>query len=131
MPFLCLPSDVAAAAPPIRRGDTPPRSQAFLYNFLSALSAVLGTIMILSLGDKLTEAQTSVILLIGAGSFIFIALSELLPEALAVAGAVSDRGSVTVTLSQLRKLASFFLGAFLIGVPLLFDQHCSADGHDH
>lgn len=102
-----------------------------MYNFLSALSAVLGTIVILSLGDKLTEAQTAIILLIGAGSFIFIALSELLPEALAVAGAASERGSFSVTLSQLRKLVSFFLGALLIGIPLVFDQHCSADGHDH
>ncbi|CAM9220380.1 unnamed protein product, partial [Hapterophycus canaliculatus] len=56
--------------------------QAFAYNFLSALSAVLGTIMVLALGSALTDAQISIVLLVGAGSFIFIALTELLPEAL-------------------------------------------------
>ncbi|CAM9503065.1 unnamed protein product, partial [Ectocarpus fasciculatus] len=107
--------------------------QAFAYNFLSALSAVLGTIIILSLGDTLSDKDVAIVLLLGSGSFIFIALSELLPEALAVTHAVSEKGAVATMCSQLLKLGSFLLGAILIGIPLLFDQHCDAahEGHDH
>lgn len=108
-------------------------AQAFAYNFLSALSAVLGTIIILSLGDTLSDKDVSIVLLLGSGSFIFIALSELLPEALAPTHAVSEKGAVAVMCSQLLKLGSFLLGGILIGIPLLFDQHCDAahEGHDH
>lgn len=102
--------------------------QAFAYNFLSAMSAILGTIIILALGGEMTGADISVILLIGAGSFIFIALAELMPEALRVN---SSLASGAVLPSQARKLLSFLLGALLIGIPLIFDQHCAADGHDH
>ncbi|CAM9246506.1 unnamed protein product [Ectocarpus sp. 12 AP-2014] len=107
--------------------------QAFAYNFLSALSAVLGTIIILALGDTLSDRDVSIVLLLGSGSFIFIALSELLPEALAVTHAVSEKGAVAMMCSQLLKLGSFLLGAILTGIPLLFDQHCDAahEGHDH
>lgn len=106
-------------------------TQAFAYNFLSALSAVLGTIIILALGGSMTAADISVILLIGAGSFIFIALAELLPEAMMVSQRFSEKGSSAVLWSQARKLLSFVLGALLVGIPLMFDQHCEADGHDH
>ncbi|CAM9583299.1 unnamed protein product, partial [Hapterophycus canaliculatus] len=107
--------------------------QAFAYNFLSALSAVLGTIIILALGSSLSDAQVSIILLLGAGSFIFIALSELLPDALNVTTGTSELGGSAVRNSQLLKLGSFTVGALLIGIPLIFDQHCGSghDGHDH
>ena len=105
--------------------------QAFLYNFISALTAVLGTVIILGLGKTLTEAHISMVLLIGAGSFIFVALAELLPEALAVA----KNASGSVVWPNLRKIMSFFFGALLIGVTLIIDEHCSAGGahagHDH
>lgn len=109
------------------------RAQAFAYNFLSALSAVLGTIIVLSLGETLTDAEISIILLLGAGSFIFIALAELVPEALLLANAVSKGRRRAVVVSQLRKLGSFLLGGVLIGMPFLFDQQCavSGDGHGH
>ncbi|CAM9201633.1 unnamed protein product [Hapterophycus canaliculatus] len=107
--------------------------QAFAYNFLSALSAVLGTVVILALSDTLKDAHISIILLVGAGSFLFIALSELLPDALNVTTVASKRGGAFVMCSQLRKLTSFVLGALLIGIPLIFDEHCGSghDGHDH
>lgn len=105
--------------------------QAFAYNFLSALSAVLGTIIILALGGEMSASDISIILLIGAGSFIFIALAELMPEAMAVTRATSQQGGNAVVLSQGRKLATFVLGGILVGIPLIFDQHCEADGHDH
>ncbi|CAN0399444.1 unnamed protein product [Pylaiella littoralis] len=107
--------------------------QAFAYNFLSATSAILGTVIILALGSTLSDAQISIVLLLGAGSFIFIALSELLPEALQVTDATSKHGGSAVISSQLRKLASFLVGGIVIGIPLMFDEHCSVggDGHDH
>lgn len=105
--------------------------QAFAYNFMSALTAVLGTIVILALEDTLSEAQIAIVLLLGAGSFVFIALSELLPEAILVPDAISERGGRAVLLSQARKLVSFLIGAIVIGIPLIFDEHCSAGGHSH
>lgn len=105
--------------------------QAFAYNFLSALSAVLGTIIIMSLGNKLTDAQISIFLLLGAGSFIFIALSELLPEALVVTYTTVKHGDSSVAGSQLRKLASFLFGALVIGATLIVDRECDVGGGDN
>eukprot|EP00904_Undaria_pinnatifida_P003480 jgi/Undpi1/13132/HiC_scaffold_8.g02794.m1 len=107
--------------------------QAAVYNLISALSAVFGVILILALRDDLTSAQVSTILLIGAGSFVFVALSELVPEALEVHPEAAARGKREVVGSQVRKLASFMVGALIVGIPLIFDQHCDAGhvGHDH
>ncbi|CAN0132293.1 unnamed protein product, partial [Ectocarpus sp. 13 AM-2016] len=104
--------------------------QAFVYNFLSALSAVIGTVIILALQDTLSEKDIAIVLLVGTGSFIFIALSELLPGALAVAALVAKKGGGAIARSQVVKLGSFLLGAIVIGIPLLFDEHCGT-GHDH
>ncbi|CBN78257.1 conserved unknown protein [Ectocarpus siliculosus] len=105
--------------------------QAFLFNFLSALTCVLGAVVILSLRSQLSDADVSVILLLGSGSFIFIALTELLPGALEVTKAESDKAGGAVMCNQMKKLGSFVLGAALIGGALIFDQHCEAEGHDH
>ncbi|CAM9243406.1 unnamed protein product [Laminaria digitata] len=107
--------------------------QAAVYNFISAISAVAGVVLILALRDALTSTQISSILLVGAGSFLFVALSELIPEALEVLPAARAGGKRGVLGSQARKLASFMVGALIVGIPLLFDQHCDAghDGHNH
>lgn len=107
-----------------------PTSQAFFYNFISALTAILGAVIVLALGDTLNDLHISIILLIGAGTFVFIGLTELLPDALKVTDAVRARGRSAVMKNQLLKLASFLFGAIVIGVPLMFDEHCG-DGHDH
>lgn len=91
----------------------------------------MGTVIILALEDTLTDAHISIILLLGAGSFIFIALCELLPEALMVTEASSQRGGGSVISGQFLKLVSFLVGAIVIGIPLMFDEHCSAGGHGH
>lgn len=105
--------------------------QAFAYNFLSALSAVIGTIIMLALKDTLTDVEISVILLMGAGTFMYIALPNLIPEALLVSPATAKLGSRAVLMSQICKLISFIVGTLIIGVPLIFDQHCEAGGHAH
>ena len=103
--------------------------QAFAWNLLSGIPAILGAVLILALGDKFTNFQIAIILLLGAGSFIFIGLTELLPEALSSTTNGKGLGD------SLRKLASFAVGALIIGIPLMFHAHCHAgeghEGHDH
>lgn len=53
------------------------RAKALFYNFISALSALIGTILVLALGP--TEELVSVFLAMGIGSFIYIASSDLIP----------------------------------------------------
>lgn len=91
-----------------------------------------GVILILALREALTSAEISSILLVGAGSFLFVALAELIPEALEVHPTAKLGGRRKVLHSQMLKLASFTLGALVNGIPLIFDQHCDAGhGHDH
>lgn len=55
------------------------KTKALIFNFISALMAVLGAILVLAIGSKSVEfAQT--ILPFTAGGFIYIAGSDLIPE---------------------------------------------------
>ena len=99
-----------------------PLTQAFFYNFISALSAVLGTVLILELREALTSAGVSYILLVGGGTFLFIALAELIPEALTVSGTGAEKHAGLMP--PIRKLLTFLLGAVIIGIPLIFDKEC-------
>lgn len=56
-----------------------PISKALLYNFLSALTAILGTIVSLIIGSHIFN-YASYLLPITAGGFIYIAGSDLIPE---------------------------------------------------
>lgn len=53
--------------------------RALLFNFYSALSAILGAVVALILGSKI-EGFTPFIISIAAGGFIYIAGSDLVPE---------------------------------------------------
>src|SRR3989344_293171 len=55
------------------------RKKALIYNFFSALTAIAGALMVLLFSQSFTEAPT-VLLSLGAVSFIYIALSDLIPE---------------------------------------------------
>lgn len=55
------------------------KAKALFFNFVSALFAVLGAVLALTLGET-AEAFTLVLLPIAAGGFIYIALSDLIPE---------------------------------------------------
>lgn len=55
------------------------RGKALWLNFLSALTAVLGTILALVVGESL-EASIVWILPLAAGGFIYIAVADLIPE---------------------------------------------------
>ena len=54
------------------------KSKALLYNFLSALTALLGVIIAISVRD--IENFSTILVAIGIGSFIYIALADLVPE---------------------------------------------------
>ncbi len=55
------------------------RSKALWLNFLSALTAILGTLLAFMLGEA-GESFTNFILPLGAGGFIYIAVADLIPE---------------------------------------------------
>ena len=56
------------------------KNTALLYNFLSALAAVGGAILLLLLGSSFTENFIPSIIPFTAGVFIYIASSDLIPE---------------------------------------------------
>jgi zinc and cadmium transporter len=55
------------------------KTKALFYNFLTALSAVLGAVVILLIGNSV-EGITTFVVPFAAGSFIYIAGSDLIPE---------------------------------------------------
>ncbi|CAM9962183.1 unnamed protein product, partial [Ectocarpus sp. 4 AP-2014] len=81
--------------------------QALVWNLLSGIPSILGTILILALGSKFTDFTIAIMFLLGAGSLIVIGLTELLPEA-AASPTKGWQGSVY-------KLVAFAVGALIIG----------------
>lgn len=55
------------------------RGKALLYNFFSALTAIAGAVLVLIFSQSFEEAPT-ILLGFGAASFIYIAMSDLIPE---------------------------------------------------
>lgn len=120
---------------------------------------MFGVILTFSLRDLITQTAISYLLLLGAGTFIFVGLSELVPDALGGgsfgSAAAAARGPAGVAAaggddafekekkrkrkslhrrSQAHKALAFTVGAVLLGLPLLTHRHCEADGvhgHDH
>ncbi len=72
-----IPQEIGDFGILIHAGYT--RSKALLVNFLSALVAVLGAVVALLIGNTI-EAFTPALIAIAAGSFIYIAGSDLVPE---------------------------------------------------
>lgn len=54
------------------------KTRALFYNFLSALAAVLGTIIALAIGT--TDKTLAILAALAIGSFIYIATADLIPE---------------------------------------------------
>ncbi len=72
-----IPQEISDFSILIHSGFT--RKKALLVNFLSACSAIIGTIIALFLGSK-SEMATQIILPLAAGGFIYLAGSDLIPE---------------------------------------------------
>lgn len=72
-----IPQEIGDFGILIHAGYT--RAKALIVNFLSALSAVLGAGIALFLGD-ISEKITPALIALAAGSFLYIAGSDLVPE---------------------------------------------------
>jgi len=102
---------------------------AAVFNFLSALAAVLGAII--AYEAEVTSQFEGLTLAFGAGVYLFVALSELGPAFLE-----AENKSLPACLAR---LGLFVLGTILIGLVLLDHEHCVASsggesgggGHQH
>lgn len=72
-----IPQEIGQFAVLIHGGWS--RGKALLYNFFSALSAIAGALLVLIFSQSFEEAPT-ILLGFGAASFIYIAMSDLIPE---------------------------------------------------
>ncbi len=72
-----IPNEIGEFGVLIHSGFT--IKKALLYNFLSGLTAILGTIIVLVIGSKINDFSLF-LLPITAGGFLYIAGSDLLPE---------------------------------------------------
>lgn len=72
-----IPQEIGDFAVLIHSGYT--KKRALWLNFLSALTAVAGTIVLFSIGD-VAKISSSWFLPIAAGGFIYIAVADLIPE---------------------------------------------------
>lgn len=54
------------------------RNRALFYNFLSGVTAIIGVIIALTLGN--VENLSTILVAIGIGSFLYIAVADLIPE---------------------------------------------------
>lgn len=86
------------------------KSKALLYNFLSALAAVAGAIIVLAFTSSLTEPPASLLAFAGA-SFVYVALSDLVPQ-------LHKEQSKVKSLFQ---FIWFLLGAGIMGLLLLVE----------
>lgn len=87
-----------------------PRGRALFYNFLSALTAVLGAVITLIIGVRVTQL-TGYLIPLTMGGFIYIATADLIPE---LHKEVRLRYSIF-------QLVSFLGGIGLMGLLLLID----------
>ncbi len=72
-----IPQEIGDFAVLLHSGYT--RKRALWLNFLSALTAVLGTIVAFAFGN-FAEAFSTMVLPLAAGGFIYIAVADLIPE---------------------------------------------------
>ena len=77
--------------------------KALLYNFLSSFAAFFGGVVVLLFSHELQNAP-SVLLSVGASNFIYVALSDLMPE---------------LNKEKDNKKSFFLLVAFVVGIALM------------
>lgn len=84
--------------------------KALLYNFLSSIPAIFGTVLVLLFAKKLLLAP-NYLLAFAASSFIYIAMSDLIPE-------IHDKSKEYNSFIQ---MFGFILGIALMAILLLFE----------
>ncbi len=86
------------------------RKRALFYNFLSAITAIIGALTVFFLAGSIAGLENALIP-IAAGGFIYIAMTDLLPEI----------GKETRIKSVLLQLFFFLLGIGIMGLLLLLE----------
>ncbi len=108
------------------------RKKALLVNFLSACSAIVGTLIALLLGAH-SETATHIILPLAAGGFIYLAGSDLIPE-------LHKNNSTKNTFEQVSLIIAGFLLIYLTtfnhshsheNIDSGTDHHIEEVHHDH
>lgn len=107
-----IPQEISDFGVLIQAGFT--KKKALLYNFLSACTAILGTLLALWLGEEINHFSTY-ILPFAAGGFIYLACTSLLPE--------------IVKLSNKRNYWLYII-CILLGIFVMYYFN-SAGGHSH
>lgn len=72
-----IPQEIGQFAILVHGGWT--RAKALLYNFFSALTAIVGALLVLIFSQSIAGAST-LLLALGAASFVYVAMSDLIPE---------------------------------------------------
>lgn len=96
-----IPHELGNFAILVHGGWSP--KKALLYNFLSSFAAIFGGIIVLLLAKNLASAPT-LLLALGASSFIYVSLSDLIPE-------------IHKELDRLKSV--FLLMAFVLGIAVM------------
>jgi len=97
--------------------------KALLFNFLSALSAVLGVLVVLGLGIS-NQSLVQIVIPITIGGFLYIANSDLIPEL----------HKETNFKKSIMQLVMFLAGIAIMGSLLLGGDHSHVehdDSHEH
>ncbi|ETK94204.1 hypothetical protein F442_02791 [Phytophthora nicotianae P10297] len=109
-----LPQEFADFIILVESGFTP--FQAVLFNFLSALSAFIGAIVVLA-AVPVTNETMGLLLAVGSGTLVYIAGTDLLPGVLRV----KSVGQFLVNLLM------FGIGVGALALTTLHHVHCNAD----
>ncbi|KAF1787216.1 Zinc/iron permease [Phytophthora cactorum] len=109
-----LPQEFADFIILVESGFTP--FQAVLFNFLSALSAFIGAIVVLA-AVPVTNETMGLLLAVGSGTLVYIAGTDLLPGVLRV----KSVGQFVVNLLM------FGIGVGALALTTLHHVHCNAD----
>ena len=95
--------------------------KAIFLNVLSGLTVFLGAIIVM--GADVGATPTGLILMCGAGTYIYIGCVECVPRAFS---------PQTTAKMKIFNLGIFILGALAIGLVLIGHKHCEAEGgHGH
>ncbi|XP_065920533.1 zinc transporter ZIP6-like [Dysidea avara] len=92
---------------------------ALMYNFLSAITAIIGMFVGVAIGNS-EEDATPWILSITAGIFLYVALVDLLPALLEVLNNCKDRRSLIIYITC--HLTGFFIGFAILLLIAIYEE---------
>lgn len=97
-------------------------SKALLVNFFAGTSVVFGAIAVMAV-EGIASKDIGMILAYGGGTYMYIGTTECMGRIIQTEHTISLR-------LKLGYLAAFVVGAIAIGLVLLGDEHCVAEGGD-